>query len=237
MISAGKVSSPLSVAELRKKGEAAAAQASEPATAGDYTTDKFKSSKRPLSEYVRFETKEGMALLFHPGPLDRWIGKYYRWDGTNQNYVDPTTGGILTSEESQDYRSYLQRHKERRQMGDRADKVVKRVKLVGRCNPAVEEELRVYIGRFPGEIRGLLASGKKIYKQILANRGTGGQWKPGLPSCARVEARPTKPRSYTKARSKRRRRRRRRRRKTKSKGSQQKTTMRGTRTTARNLGT
>ncbi|OLP90696.1 hypothetical protein AK812_SmicGene27681 [Symbiodinium microadriaticum] len=39
-----------------------------------------------------------------------------------------------------------------------ADKLVK---LVGKCNPAVEEELRVYIGRFPGEVRSLLASGKQ----------------------------------------------------------------------------
>ena len=69
MISAGRVSSPLSVAELRKRGEASTAQATEPVAAGDYTTG--KTSKRPLSEYVRFETKEGMVLLFHPSPLDK----------------------------------------------------------------------------------------------------------------------------------------------------------------------
>ncbi|CAE7783522.1 unnamed protein product [Symbiodinium microadriaticum] len=56
-------------------------------------------------------------------------------------------------EESEDYRRYLQRYKERRQTGDQADKLVK---LVGKCNPAVEDELRIYIGRFPGEIRNLL---------------------------------------------------------------------------------
>ena len=168
MISSGRVSSPLSVAELRKRGEAATAQTSEPVAAGGYSTD--KSSMRPLSEYVRFETKEGMALLFHPGPLDKWIGKYYRWNGTNKTYVDPTTGG-LTPDKSQDYRRYLQRHKERKQTGDQADKLVK---LVGKCNPAVEEELRVYIGRFPGEVRSLLTSGKQVCKQLLANQRHGG---------------------------------------------------------------
>ncbi|CAE7847872.1 rnc, partial [Symbiodinium sp. KB8] len=115
-ISAGSVSSPLSVAELRKMGEASTAQAAEPVATGDYTTD--KNSKRPLSEYVPFETKEGMALLFHPSPLDKWIGKHYKWDSKHQHYV--------------------------------ADKLVK---LVGKCDPAVEEELRIYIGKFPGEVR------------------------------------------------------------------------------------
>ena len=45
---------------------------------------------------------------------------------------------------------------------------------MGKCNPAVEEELRVYIGRFPGEVRSLLASGKQVYKQLLANQRHGG---------------------------------------------------------------
>ena len=75
-------------------GEASTAQAAEPVATGDYTTD--KNSKRPLSEYVPFETKEGMALLFHPSPLDKWIGKHYKWDSKHQHYVDPNTGGILS---------------------------------------------------------------------------------------------------------------------------------------------
>ena len=61
MISVGSVSSPMSIADLRKKGGASTAQAADPATTGDYTT--AKNSQRPLSEYVRFETKEGMAFF------------------------------------------------------------------------------------------------------------------------------------------------------------------------------
>ena len=73
MISVGSVSSPMSIADLRKKGGASTAQAADPATTGDYTT--AKNSQRPLSEYVRFETKEGMAFLFHPSRLDKRTGK------------------------------------------------------------------------------------------------------------------------------------------------------------------
>ena len=169
MISAGKVSSPLSVAELRKRGEASTAQTAEPVAEGDYTTD--KTSKRPLAEYVRLEPKEGMALLFHPSPLDKWIGKHYKWDSKHQHHVDPSTGGILSPEESEDYRRYLQRYKERKQTGDQADKLVK---LVGKCNPAVEEELRIYIGRFPGEIRNLLARGKQSPQRSPGEQRHGG---------------------------------------------------------------
>ena len=33
-----------------------------------------KGEARPLAEYVRFETENGLVLLYEPGPLDRWIG-------------------------------------------------------------------------------------------------------------------------------------------------------------------
>ena len=106
MISVGSVSSPMSTADLRKKGEASTAQAADPATTGDCTT--AKNSQRPLSEYVRFETKEGMAFLFHPSPLDKWIGKDYKWDSKRQCHVNPSTGEVLSPEESEDFRRYLQ---------------------------------------------------------------------------------------------------------------------------------
>ena len=67
MISAGSVSSPMSIADLRKRGEAMTARGAVLETAGEYTT--AKNSRQPLSEYVRFETKEGMALLYHPQAL------------------------------------------------------------------------------------------------------------------------------------------------------------------------
>ena len=118
MISAGSVRSPMSIADLRKRGEAMSARAAVPETAGEYTT--AKNSRRPLSEYVRFETKEGMALLYHPSPLDKWIGKDYKWDSKRQHHVDPSTGEVLSPEESEDFRRYLQRHKERTQTGAQA---------------------------------------------------------------------------------------------------------------------
>ena len=169
MISTGAVSSPLSVATLRKKGDAA------PARALDREADEGKNrtsrpTPRPLSEYVRFETREGNALLYDPSPLDKWIGKSYRWDSRRQRHVETNTGDVLSAEDSEDYQRYVQRHNQRRQTGNQADELVK---LVATHNPAVEEELRIYIAKFPGEVRRLLAEGKQIYKPPVGKQRHG----------------------------------------------------------------
>ena len=95
--------------------------------------------------------------------------------------MDPTTGEVITAEYSEDFRRYLQQHEERRQTGTQADELVK---LVAKCNPRVEEEHRIYIGRFPWEARSLIAQGKQVYKKALAKQRHGGSMPPRLPSCA-----------------------------------------------------
>ena len=141
MISMGTVSSPLSIAALRKKGDATPARASDCEAVGEKSKTS-RDASRPLSEYVRFETEEGMALLYDPSPLDKWIGKSYRWDSRRQCHVETSTGDVLSAEDSEDFQRYVQRHNERRQTGNQADELVK---LVAAYNPAVEEELRLYI--------------------------------------------------------------------------------------------
>ncbi|CAE7508211.1 unnamed protein product, partial [Symbiodinium sp. KB8] len=58
--------------------------------------NKVKTTSRPFADYVRFETKEGLALLYDPTPLDKWIGKDYIWDSKNKLQMDPKTGEVLT---------------------------------------------------------------------------------------------------------------------------------------------
>ena len=169
-LSMGTLSSPLSIAALRKKGDVTPARASDCGNV-EGESKASRDASRPLSEYVRFETKEGMALLYDPSPLDKWIGKSYRWDSRRQRHVETSTGDVLSAEDSEDFQRYVQRHNERRQMGNQADELVK---LVATHNPAVEEELRIYIGRFPGGVRRLLAEGKKVYKQPVDKQRHGG---------------------------------------------------------------
>ena len=108
MIAAGTASSPASVKSMRQEGEATATRATSEQLG---KTGQTAHKSRPLADYVRFETKEGVALLCEPHPLDTWIDKDYRWDSKKQLYMDPVTRGTLTAEESEDYQRYLQRHK------------------------------------------------------------------------------------------------------------------------------
>ena len=170
MISTGTVSSPLSVAALRKRGDAT------PARTPDREDDEggnntIRAAPRSLSEQVRFETREGNVLLYDPSPLDRWIGTSCRWDTRRQLHVQTNTGEALSAEDSEDYQRYVQRHNQRRQTGNQADELIK---LVAKHNPAVEAELRFYIAKFPGEVRRLLAEGKQVYKPLVDKRRHGG---------------------------------------------------------------
>ena len=69
---------------------------------------------RPFSEYVCFETEGGLALLYEPVPLDRWIGRKIYHDWRTRKYFDRTTGDELTEEDTKDYKRYVKRHTERR---------------------------------------------------------------------------------------------------------------------------
>ncbi|OLP89202.1 hypothetical protein AK812_SmicGene29370 [Symbiodinium microadriaticum] len=127
------------IAESRP-GDATPARASDCEAVGEKSKTS-RDASRPLSEYVRFETEEGMALLYDPSPLDKWIGKSYRWDSRRQCHVETSTGDVLSAEDSEDFQRYVQRHNERRQTGNQADELVK---LVAAYNPAVEEGKKVY---------------------------------------------------------------------------------------------
>ena len=110
---------------------------------------------------MRFETKEGVAPLYEPHPLDKWIDKDYRWDSKKQLYMDPVTGGTLTAEEA-DYQRYLQRHKEPRHTG--------LIKLAAKISLRTLAESRFYIAKFRWEVCRLLAEGKQVYKTMGEQR-------------------------------------------------------------------
>ncbi|CAE7311311.1 unnamed protein product, partial [Symbiodinium sp. KB8] len=150
--------------DMRKEVEATATRAMSEQSG---ETGQTANKSRTLTDYVRFETKEGVALLYEPHPLDKWIGKDYRWDNNKQLYMDSATGGTLTAEESEDYQRYLQRHNERRQTGGQADELIK---LAAKINPRTLVELRFYIAKFPWEVCRLLAEGKKVYKSMGEQR-------------------------------------------------------------------
>ena len=95
MISVGTASSPASLNDLRSKGDATAAHATVSEPEGNQGKPKGKGKCRPLADYVRFD-------------------KICKWDNKYKPYLHPVTGEALTAGESEDFKCYLQRHKERK---------------------------------------------------------------------------------------------------------------------------
>ena len=47
--------------------------------------------------------------------------------------------------------------------------------IVGRLNPRVEEELRIYVGRFPHKIQALLQQTQSLYRDAFCKEKEGGE--------------------------------------------------------------
>ena len=80
----------------------------------------------------------------------------------------------MTAEDTNDYKRYIHRQNERRAAGRKADKLVE---LVGKHNPRIEEELRIYVGRFPWKVASLLAEAKKVFCKTTGDTYSGEQCK------------------------------------------------------------
>ena len=74
-----------------------------------------RGNTTPLSEYVRFETEGGLALLYEPNPLDRWIDRKIYHDRRARKYFDRTTGDELTEEDTKDHKRYILHTKAQRE--------------------------------------------------------------------------------------------------------------------------
>ena len=73
---------------------------------------------------VRFVTKKGLGLLFHPGPLDKWIGREVHDEEETERFWE-TPGEYFNDEMTKSYTAYRGRLQKRRALGRAADKLVK----------------------------------------------------------------------------------------------------------------
>ena len=80
----------------------------------------------------------------------------------------------MNAEDTNDYKRYIHRHNERRATGRKADKLVE---LVGKINPRIEGELRIYVGRFPWKVAPLLAEARKMFCKTTGGTRSGEQRK------------------------------------------------------------
>ena len=100
------------------------------------------------------------------------IGRPIRNDWRAKTFVDLQTGEALDEEET---KRYIQRHNERRDTARRADKLVA---MVGRYNPCIEAELRIYMGKFPWKVADLLEQAKQVFKKAMEKDALGEQSAP-----------------------------------------------------------
>ena len=105
--------------------------------------------KPSLDHMTTFHTgKKRLGLLFHPGPLDRWIGRKIQCEETTGKFRDET-GEYLNDEMAESYSNYLGRLRSRHKLGKAADKLVC---ITDKYLPKITDETCAFIMRFPRRI-------------------------------------------------------------------------------------
>ena len=116
-----------------------------------------------------FDTMKGLGLLFHPGPLDKWIGRKVTWEQETRKWRNEE-GEYLDQNEAESYEAYRGRLSTRHELGKAADKLVR---IADRYLPKVADETRVFIMRFPHKIPELLKQARGVRKKAKARRKQG----------------------------------------------------------------
>ena len=118
---------------------------------------------------VHFVTKKGLGLLFHPGPLDKWIGREVHYEEETERFWE-TPGEYFNDEMTKSYTAYRGRLQKRRALGRAADKLVK---ITDKYLPKVTDETRVYVMRFPHKIPILLKQARRVRKKAKGHATRG----------------------------------------------------------------
>ncbi|CAE7774197.1 unnamed protein product [Symbiodinium sp. CCMP2592] len=118
---------------------------------------------------VQHETRGGLHFLFHPSPLDVWIGRNVQHNDETGKLYDEK-GEPLGESDREAYAGYRGRLSQRRALGAAADKLVK---ITDEFMPRITNETRAFIMRFPHRIPKLLKDARKVKKKKKqAQRGT-----------------------------------------------------------------
>ena len=88
---------------------------------GKHVAQPGQRKAQALSEYVRFETQHRAVLLYELDKV-KWIGSHIRHDNRTGELINLETWGTLNEGESDEYRRYIQRHKQCRDAGRRTGK-------------------------------------------------------------------------------------------------------------------
>ena len=141
-------------------------------TSGTPKRGKAVTPKPSLDHMTTFHTgKKRLGLLFHPGPLDRWIGRKIQCEETTGKFRDET-GEYLNDEMAESYSNYLGRLHSRHKLGKAADKLVY---ITDKYLPKITDETCAFIMRFPYRIPQLLKQACQVRKKAKARPARGGR--------------------------------------------------------------
>ena len=128
-------------------------------TSGTPKRGKAAPAKPNLDHMITFRTgKKRLGLLFHPSPLDKWIGRKIQYEETTGKFRDEA-GEYLNDEMAESYSNYWGRLRSRHELGKAADKLVC---ITDKYLPRITDETRAFIMRFPHRIPQLLKQARQV---------------------------------------------------------------------------
>ena len=127
--------------------------------------EKTKTESR--DEKTHYVTQGGLHLLYDPETLDKWISRTTEPTNQEKKYRDAQTGETLAPEDEASYEHYRRRLCERYRTGEQADRLVR---IVDRYMPAIADENRTYVMKYPHKVLTMLKQAGKARKKIRAKR-------------------------------------------------------------------
>ena len=163
------------VAMLGRQKEPSQSSGGATPTSGTPKRGKAAPAKPNLDHMIIFRTgKKRLGLLFHPSPLDKWIGRKIQYEETTGKFRDEA-GEYLNDEMAESYSNYWGRLRSRHELGKAADKLVC---ITDKYLPRITDETRAFIMRFPHRIPQLLKQARQVRKKAMACLARGGKTMP-----------------------------------------------------------
>ena len=113
--------------------------------------EKTKTESR--DEKTHYVTQGGLHLLYDPETLDKWISRTTEPTNQEKKYRDAQTGETLAPEDEASYEHYRRRLCEGYRTGEQADRLVR---IVDRYMPAIADENRTYVMKYPHKVLTML---------------------------------------------------------------------------------
>ena len=141
-------------------------------TSGTPKRGKAVTPKPSLDNMTTFHTgKKRLGLLFHPSPLDKWIGRKIQHEETTGKFRDEN-GGVPERRDGRVLQQLFGEAAREHKLGKAADKLIF---ITDKYLPKITDETRAFIMRFPHRIPQLLKQARQVRKKAKTRLARGGR--------------------------------------------------------------